>query len=70
MADGATGHILTTDGNLCMNGEGEVYVVFKDLETAMKFMEQKQEENDTWEFAIYNSNNECVEHRVARKWQR
>jgi hypothetical protein len=70
MADGATGHVLTTEGNICLNGEGEVYVVFEKLETARKFIEQKQDENDTWEFVIYNSNNECVEHREARKWKR
>ncbi len=69
MADGATGHVLTTEGNLCLNGAGEVYVVFEDLGAARKFIEQKQHENDTWEFVIYNSNNECVEHWEARKWK-
>jgi hypothetical protein len=70
MADGSTGHVLTTEGSLCINGEGEVYVVFDDLDMARKFIEHKRVENDTWEFAIYNFKNECVEHWEARKWKR
>ena len=70
MADGATGHVLTVKGNLCQNGKGELYVIFENLEAARKFIEQKQDEKDTREFVIYNSNNKCVEHWEARKWKR
>lgn len=70
MADGATGHILTTDGNHCLNGEGEVYVLFENLDAARLFIKQKQDENDTLEFVICNSNNECVEFWEAKKWKR
>lgn len=70
MADGATGHVLTTEGNVCLNSEGEVFVIFDDIETARIFIKQKQSQNDTWEFVIYNSDNECVEHLEARKWKR
>ncbi len=61
MADVATGHILTTNGNVCLNGEGEVFTIFDDLEAARLFITLKQSENDTWEFVIQNSNNEFVE---------
>ena len=70
MADGETGHVLTTEGNLCLDGEGEEYIVFNDIEAARIFIKQKPAENDTWEFVIYNSNNVCVEHWEARKWKR
>lgn len=69
MADGATGHILTTNGNVCLNGEGEVFTIFDDLEAARLFITLKQSENDTWEFVIQNSNNEFVECWEARKWK-
>lgn len=70
MADGATGHVLTTKGDVCLNGDGEVYIIFDELETAKQYIKEKQEQNDTWEFVIYNSNNECVAHCEARKWKR
>lgn len=70
MADGATGHVLATNGEVCLNSEGEVYVIFNDLEAARLFIKNKQSENDTWEFVIYNSDNECVEHCDAIKWKR
>ena len=70
MADGAAGHVLKNEGNRCLNGQGEIYVVFEDLEAARKFIEQKQDENDSCEFIIYKSNNECVEHLEARKGKR
>ena len=70
MADGATGHVLTTNGNVCLNGEGEVFMIFEDLESAILFIKLKQSENDTWEFVIYNYNKECVESFEAIKWKR
>ena len=69
MADGATSQVLRTDGNLCIDGEGEVFVVFEDLEAARRFVKHKQDKDETWEFAIYNFNNECVEQWEARKWK-
>lgn len=70
MADGATGHVLTNEGSLCLNGKGEVYVVFDDLAAARELIQQKQDQNDTWEFVVYNSDNQCVEFWEAKKWKR
>jgi hypothetical protein len=69
MADGATGHVLTTTGDVCYNDEGNVYLIFDTIELARAFILREQNENDTLEFVIYNSNNECIEHWEARKWK-
>ena len=69
MADGATGHVLTTNGILCLNVDGEVYVVFDDLETARLFIKHKQDKNEKLEFIIYNYKNEVVECWGAKKWK-
>ena len=70
VADGATGHVLTANGDVCLTREGEVNIVFNDLVAARLYISKGQLENETWEFGIYDSSNECVELWPARKWKR
>jgi hypothetical protein len=70
MADGATGHVLTIDGEIFLNDGKETFIVFDTMEAARLFIEGKQSENDTLEFYIYNSNYEFMGFWEAKKWKR
>jgi hypothetical protein len=70
MIDGATGHVLTTKGDIYRSDESDVYVIFDDLKAARLFIKEKQNENDTLEFNIYNFTYHFVEYLAATKWKR
>jgi hypothetical protein len=70
MADGARGHVLTTEGEVYHSDEKETFFVFDNLEAAKHFIEGKQNDNDTVEFYIYDSNYKFLECWEARKWKR
>jgi len=39
MADGATGHVLSTDGEVNRSDVKDVYLIFEDIEKARRFVE-------------------------------
>jgi hypothetical protein len=67
MADGATGHILTTHGQIYHNDGKDVYRVFDDIESVNEYI-NKHPKNDTIEFSIYNSKYVLIDFRKAPKW--
>ncbi len=70
MADGATGHVLTTEGEIYYSDGTETFLVFDNLKAARCFIKGKQDENDTVEFYIYDSDYKFLERWEARKWKR
>ena len=70
MADGATGHVLNTEGDVYRSDEKEVFFLFDNLQAAREFVEVKQNEKDTVEFCIYDSNHNLLAYLEARKWKR
>jgi hypothetical protein len=69
MADGHTGHVLTTKGDIYFSDDKEVYIIFDNLEAARLFIKERQYKNNTLEFNVYNSDYEFVEHWEATKWK-
>lgn len=69
MADGATGIVLNTKEEYFLNDEEKVFHVFDSLDTARIFIENKQKENDTLEFYIYDHNYKFLECWEAIKWK-
>lgn len=68
MCDGATGHVLTTDGNVYLSDKSPVYIVFEDINLARNYIQSSQVKDDTLEFIIYTSEYEFLEFRKAPKW--
>jgi hypothetical protein len=69
MADGATGHVLTTRGDSYHNDEKEIYLIFDRIEDVHSYIKDIHELRTDVEFNIYNSNQELVEHISAPKWR-
>ena len=68
MADGATGHVLTTKEDVYHSDGSEAYIIFDNLEAAHLFIKRKQvEKNNTLELNIYNSNYGFVKYWEATK---
>ncbi|TDH26898.1 hypothetical protein EXU57_08820 [Segetibacter sp. 3557_3] len=68
MCDGATGHVLTTEGEVYLSTKGSVYLVFEGITSVRKYIKTTQEENNTVEFSIYDHKYELVEFYKALKW--
>ncbi|HTJ11259.1 MAG TPA: hypothetical protein VL547_04520 [Dinghuibacter sp.] len=69
MADGATGHVLSTDGEVNRSDVKDVYLIFEDIEKARRFVEDLNKRDDTIEVVIYDSRYELVECHDAPKWK-
>jgi len=69
-AEGSTGHVLDIYGATFRNDlPNDVYFVFDDLESAKKFIDLKQTENNTIELTIVDHNYNLVEFFIAPKWK-
>lgn len=69
MADGATGIVLTATGQKYLGDNQDVYIIFDDLQSAAQFVTNKQNENDTVEFSVFDSKHELVAYNPAIKWK-
>jgi hypothetical protein len=69
LADGTTGNVLTTKGNvLNSKKEEEVYLVFNSIEEVYKKIKAVQSVNDKIEFNIYDSKYELIKYIPAPRW--
>jgi len=68
MCDGATGHVLTTEGKVYLLDKSPVYFVFDDMNVARNYIRSFQEMNNTLEFTIYDCKDEFVEFWKSPKW--
>jgi hypothetical protein len=67
IADGATGHILNTDGSINIDGtEDEIYFIFDNLNSAKKFIRSHSFNNDKVEYVIYDRYETVLEFVEAR----
>jgi hypothetical protein len=69
MADGAAGHVLSTDGQVNRNDGKDVYQIFENIEGARQFVEDLNRRDDTIEVVIYDFRYELVEYHHAPKWK-
>jgi len=67
-ADGATGHVLTTEGELDIGDGKAIFLFFMELNSAKEHIAKNQLDNPTREFVIYDSNYETVEFYKAPEW--
>ena len=65
MVDGATGHVLTIEGNVYLDDEQAVYLIFDDLESARQFIDNKREKDNTIDFSVFDFKNNLVYYRLA-----
>lgn len=68
MADGSTGHVLTTEGCIYLNDEAEIYMVFNDLKSVNEFIVTKHAEDNSIDLSIYNNEYKLIEFKSAPKW--
>jgi len=69
MADGSTGNVLTTAGQIYHGDNQEVYMIFDDLQSANQYIANKQGENDTVDCSVFDSNYVLIAHEPAIKWR-
>jgi len=69
MAEGATGIVLTAAGKRHLGDDQDVYVVFDDLQSASLYISNKQKENETVEFSVFDDKHELVVYKPAIKWK-
>ena len=69
MADGATGHVLTIEGEVYLSDGKPTYLVFDTLDAARLFIKDKQTEDETVECYINDSNYKLLERWDAMKWK-
>ena len=68
MADGATGHVLLHSGALCLNADPTAFQVFDTEISAREYILNRQSNDDTLEFVIYDHREESVAHFYAPRW--
>ena len=59
--DRATGHVLTTNGDVYLSDSSLVYFIFDTINLAREHIKQVQEKNNTLDFTVYDSNYKLVE---------
>lgn len=70
IADGATGHILNTDGSINIDGsDGEIYFIFDNVDSAKKFIKCHSFNNDKVEYVIYDRYETVLEFVEAKHWK-
>jgi hypothetical protein len=55
MTDGATGHVLTTNGDVYLGDSNEVYLIFNNIPAARDYIVAAQAKDNSLEFSLFNS---------------